>query len=95
MASLSIPSVLEKAFSDPFCLYERLAEYYEEKGYFINNPAGIPLSGASGFCRFSGARKGGAVQAASDFGYVSEENMTRPAFALPLLENQEMAKENK
>lgn len=31
--------VLEKAFSDPFCLYERLAEYYEEKGYFINNPA--------------------------------------------------------
>ena len=32
-------SVLEKAFLHPFALYERLADYYEEKGYFTNSPA--------------------------------------------------------
>lgn len=31
--------VLEKAFENPFRLYERLAEYYEEKGYFLNSPS--------------------------------------------------------
>ena len=31
--------VLEGAFESPFHLYEKLAEYYEEKGYFINSPA--------------------------------------------------------
>ena len=32
-------SVLEKAFSHPFALYESLSDYYEEKGYFTNSPA--------------------------------------------------------
>lgn len=31
--------LLERAFASPFRLYERLAEHYEEKGYFINTPA--------------------------------------------------------
>ena len=31
--------VLEKAFSGPFALYEALADYYQEQGYFINSPA--------------------------------------------------------
>lgn len=31
--------LLERAFASPFRLYERLAEYYEEKGYFVNTPA--------------------------------------------------------
>ena len=31
--------VLEGAFESPFRLYERLAEYYEKQGYFINSPA--------------------------------------------------------
>ena len=31
--------VLEKAFSGPFALYEALADYYQEQGYFTNSPA--------------------------------------------------------
>lgn len=31
--------VLEKAFPTPFAMYEALADYYEEKGYFLNSPA--------------------------------------------------------
>lgn len=30
---------LENAFESPFRLYERLAAYYEDKGYFVNSPA--------------------------------------------------------
>ncbi len=32
-------SVLEKTFPHPFAMFERLADYYEEKGYFTNSPA--------------------------------------------------------
>ena len=31
--------VLEKAFPGPFAMYEALADYYQEQGYFINSPA--------------------------------------------------------
>lgn len=31
--------VLEQAFESPFCLYEKLAEYYEKQGYFVKSPA--------------------------------------------------------
>ncbi len=31
--------VLEKAFSGPFAMYESLADYYQEQGYFTNSPA--------------------------------------------------------
>jgi len=30
---------LEKRFSSPFAMFEKLAEFYEEKGYFVNSPA--------------------------------------------------------
>ena len=30
---------LEQAFVSPFSMYEVLAEFYEEKGYFVNSPA--------------------------------------------------------
>ncbi len=30
---------LEQAFDSPFRMYEALAEFYEEKGYFVNSPA--------------------------------------------------------
>ncbi|MBR1854561.1 MAG: B12-binding domain-containing radical SAM protein [Lachnospiraceae bacterium] len=30
---------LEQVFETPFVLYETLADYYEEKGYFVQNPA--------------------------------------------------------
>ncbi len=31
--------VLERLFPSPFAMFDKLAEYYEEKGYFINNPS--------------------------------------------------------
>ena len=31
--------VLEKAFPGPFAMYEALADYYQEQGYFTNSPA--------------------------------------------------------
>ena len=31
--------VLEKTFSGPFAMYEALADYYQEQGYFTNSPA--------------------------------------------------------
>ena len=31
--------VLENAFSGPFAMYEALADYYQEQGYFTNSPA--------------------------------------------------------
>lgn len=31
--------VLEKAFVNPFEMFEKLAAFYEEKGYFVNSPA--------------------------------------------------------
>lgn len=31
--------VLERLFAMPFALYEALADYYEEKGYFVNSPS--------------------------------------------------------
>ena len=31
--------ILEQAFESPFALYESLADFYEEKGYFVNSPA--------------------------------------------------------
>lgn len=31
--------VLEQAFASPFSMYEALADFYEKKGYFTNNPA--------------------------------------------------------
>lgn len=32
---------LEKAFSSPFAMFEALARFYEEKGYFTNSPARV------------------------------------------------------
>lgn len=33
--------VLEKAFTGPFAMYEKLAEFYERKNYFTNHPARV------------------------------------------------------
>ena len=30
---------LEKLFPSPFAMFEKLAEYYEENGYFVNSPS--------------------------------------------------------
>ena len=31
--------VLESLFASPFSMFEKLAEYYEENGYFVNSPS--------------------------------------------------------
>ncbi|NLL76165.1 MAG: B12-binding domain-containing radical SAM protein [Clostridiales bacterium] len=33
--------VLERAFDGAFAMYEELAKYYEEKGYFVNSPSRV------------------------------------------------------
>lgn len=84
--------VLEKAFSDPFCLYERLAEYYEEKGYFINNPArGYRYQVLMDFAVSAEPEKEELYRQLLTLDMYLRENMkSRPAFALTLLENQEI-----
>ena len=84
--------VLEKAFSDPFCLYERLAEYYEEKGYFINNPArGYRYQVLLDFAVSAEPEKEELYRQLLTLDMYLRENMkSRPAFALTLLENQEI-----
>ena len=81
--------VLEKAFSDPFCLYERLAEYYEEKGYFINNPArGYRYQVLLDFAVSAEPEKEELYRQLLTLDMYLRENMkSRPAFALTLLEN--------
>ena len=32
-------AVLEKDFPEPFAMFEQMAAYYREKGYFLNSPA--------------------------------------------------------
>lgn len=33
--------VLQKVFGSAFCMYEKLAQYYEEKQYFVNSPSRV------------------------------------------------------
>lgn len=84
--------VLEKAFSDSFCLYERLAEYYEEKGYFINNPArGYRYQVLLDFAVSAEPEKEELYRQLLTLDMYLRENMkSRPSFALTLLENQEI-----
>lgn len=84
--------VLEKAFFSPFSLYERLAEYYEEKGYFINNPArGYRYQALLDFAVSAEPEKEEAYRQLLTLDMYLRENMkSRPSFALTLLEEQEI-----
>lgn len=83
--------VLEKAFPDPFRLYEQLAEYYEEKGYFVNNPArAYRYQVLLDFALSADLDNMTLYRQLLTLDMYLRENMkSRPAFALPLREQQE------
>lgn len=83
--------VLEKAFPDPFRLYEQLAEYYEEKGYFVNNPARTYRYQVLLDFALSADPDNMTLyrQLLTLDMYLRENLKSRPAFALPLREQQE------
>lgn len=80
--------VLEQAFDSPFTLFEALADYYREKGYYINNPARssryqILLE----FAEYYDAAYGEVYREllTLDF-YLREKAKSRPAFAIDIKE---------
>lgn len=83
--------VLEKAFPDPFRLYEQLAEYYEEKGYFVNNPArAYRYQVLLDFALSADPDNMKLYRQLLTLDMYLRENMkSRPAFVLPLREQQE------
>lgn len=83
--------VLEKAFPDPFRLYEQLAEYYEEKGYFVNNPArAYRYQVLLDFALSADPDNMTLYRQLLTLDMYLRENMkSRPAFVLPLREQQE------
>ena len=75
--------VLEKAFPHPFALFERLADYYEEKGFFIQTPARayryeVLLQFA---CSVDGTREALYKELLTFDMYLRENVKSRPSFA--------------
>lgn len=75
--------VLEKEFSSAFAMYEALARYYEEKGYFTNTPARVyRYQVLLEFALEQAPEKGELYTQLLTFDMYLRENMkSRPAFA--------------
>ena len=80
--------VLEKAFESPFSMYEKLAMYYEEKGYFVNSPSRIyRYEVLLGFACFYDKDKEELYRELLTYDIYLRENMkSRPAFAKDMKE---------
>lgn len=76
-------SVLERAFDGAFAMYESLAEYYEEKGYFLNNPSRVYRYDALlGFACFYDKEREELYKELLTYDIYLRENMkSRPGFA--------------
>ena len=76
-------SMLETEFESPFKLYESLADYYEEKGYALQNPArGYRYQILLDFCVEKAPEKEGMYRELLTFDiYLREKMKTRPSFA--------------
>ena len=87
--------VLEKAFSGPFELFEKLADFYERKGYFTNSPArsyryGILLA----FAEETDPEHGELYRELLTFDMYLRENLkSRPEFASEISEFKETIKD--
>ncbi len=85
---------LEQAFPSPFALYEELAEFFEEKGYFVNSPARsyryqVLLEFA---CQKDGAYEAVYKELLTYDMYLREKLKTRPEFAHDVQSFKEDAK---
>lgn len=78
--------VLEQVFKSPFTLYEKLADYYGEKGYFVNNPARVYRYEAllDFACCYDGEREELYRELLTYDIYLRENMKSRPAFAKEL-----------
>lgn len=76
-------ATLEKEFETPFNLYEALADYYEEKGYVLQNPArSYRYQILLDFCIEKVSQKEDMYRELLTFDiYLREKMKTRPAFA--------------
>ena len=76
-------SMMEQEFESPFKLYEALADYYEEKGYALQNPArGYRYQIMLDFCMEKAPEKENMYRELLTFDiYLREKMKTRPAFA--------------
>ena len=76
-------AMLEQEFETPFELYESLADYYDEKGYALQNPArSYRYQILLDFCMEKAPEKGNMYQELLTFDiYLREKMKTRPAFA--------------
>lgn len=89
-------AVLEQEFENPFDLYEALADFYREKGYFVNNPArvyryNILLEFVQEFILKSDVREAGIENVDAIYRelltydmYLRENMKSRPEFAADL-----------
>ena len=75
--------MLEQEFESPFKLYEALADYYEEKGYALQNPArGYRYQILLDFCMEKAPDKEDMYRELLTFDiYLREKMKTRPSFA--------------
>lgn len=88
-------SLLEKAFSGPFAMFEKLADYYREQGYAVNNPSRndkyvILLSFAR---RYDEKRLPCYKELLTYDIYLRENVKSRPAFARELAPYRERIRE--
>ena len=76
-------AMLEKEFDTPFKLYESLADYYDEKGYALQNPArSYRYQILLDFCMGKAPEKENMYRELLTFDiYLREKMKTRPAFA--------------
>lgn len=86
--------VLEKVFESPFEMFEKLADYYEEKGYFVNSPSRVyRYEVLLAFACSYDKEKEELYKELLTFDIYLRENMkSRPAFAADLSEYKETFK---
>ena len=87
--------VLETVFASPFAMFEALADFYREKGYFINSPARayryqVLLEFAN---RYDGEREPVYRELLIYDMYLRENLKSRPDFARDLTPYKEQARE--
>ncbi len=87
--------LLEQAFTSPFAMYEALAQFYEEKGYFVNSPARsyryqVLLAFA---LEQDGTREAIYREALTYDMYLRENLKSRPEFACDLQAYKELRRE--
>lgn len=86
--------VLEKVFESPFEMFEKLADYYEEKGYFVNSPSRVYRYEAllEFACSYDKEKEGLFKELLTFDVYLRENMKSRPAFAADLSEYKETFK---